>query len=124
MLPDAELHMMQQLEQTLLQTDFRQDPQQLDDLLTDDFREVSPVGTRANRAEVMQWLLQKDPAQRWQLSQWQLDEPAAGVRVLRYHAVRTVPVSTSKGALHVSIWHWHSGLGHWQLWFHQSTKVL
>ncbi|HTQ99183.1 MAG TPA: hypothetical protein VMH83_04300, partial [Candidatus Acidoferrum sp.] len=92
------LAQMQQLEAALLHTDFRDDPAALEAMLAADFQEVSPLGSKTDRADVMQWLLQKDPAQRWQFSDWQVDEPAIGLRIVRYHAVRTLPASASKGA--------------------------
>ena len=55
---------------------------------------------------------------------WQVDEPASGVRIVRYHAVRTTPAAASKGARHVSLWQRQSGTGRWQLHFHQSTRVV
>lgn len=113
---------MQQLELRLLHTDFRHDPAALEQLLAQDFVEVAPTGQTTSRAEVVRWLLQKDPDQRWQLSDWQLSELAADVRLVRYHAVRIVPASTSKGASHVSLWRLDSASRCWQLHFHQSTK--
>lgn len=113
---------MQQLELQLLHTDFRANPAALEQLLAHDFTEVAPSGQTTSRAEVIRWLLQKDPQHRWQLSDWHVSELAADVRLVRYHAVRSVPVSTSKGASHVSLWRLDSASGCWQLHFHQSTK--
>ena len=113
---------MPQLEQQLLHSDFRSQPSALEALLAPDFTEVTPVGTIASRSDVIAWLLQKDPAERWQFSDWQLSELADDVRMLRYHAVRCVPASASKGARHVSLWRFDAAGQRWQLSFHQSTK--
>ncbi len=113
---------MPQLEQQLLHTDFRASPEALDALLAPEFSEVAPTGAVASRSDVIAWLLQKDPAERWQFSDWQLSELAADVRMLRYHAVRIVPASSSKGARHVSLWRFDAARQRWQLSFHQSTK--
>ena len=115
---------MQQLEEQLLNTDFRAAPQQLERLLADDFQEVSPTGSISTRAQVQSWLLQKDPAQRWQFSEWQLSELAPSVRLLRYHAVQSVPASQSRGALHSSLWCLDQARHCWRLHFHQSTKTV
>jgi hypothetical protein len=113
---------MQQLELSLLHTDFRADPAALEDLLAADFVEVAPSGHITSRAEVIDWLLQKDAADRWQLSEFHAAELAKDVRMVRYHAVRSVPASASKGARHVSLWRFNAAGQHWQLCFHQSTK--
>lgn len=113
---------MQPLELALLHTDFRSDPAALERLLAADFVEVAPSGQLTSRAEVIRWLLQKDPSDRWQLSECHTAELAAGVRMVRYHAVRSVPASTSQGAQHVSLWRYDNAGQSWQLFFHQSTK--
>jgi hypothetical protein len=120
---DSQLAQMQQLEAQLLHTDFHKTPQQLELLLAEDFQEVSPTGSISTRAQVISWLLQKDPAHRWQFSEWQLSEPAPAVRLLRYHAMQCVPASPGKGARHVSLWCFNDKQHGWQLRFHQSSKV-
>jgi hypothetical protein len=116
------LHDMQQLESSLLHTDHREDPAALDTLLAPDFHEVNPLGVRTSRAEVIKWLLRKEPEHRWSFNEWQVDELAPGAVLVRYRAVRTLPPSTGNGARHLSLWK-QDGTGQWQLWFHQSTKV-
>ena len=115
---------VQQLEQQLLHNDFRSDPHLLDALLAEDFQEVSPLGQISTRAQVIGWLLQKDPLHRWQFSAWHCSELAPSVRLLRYHAVQCVPPSQSKGALHMSLWCYNHSQQCWQLRFHQSSKVV
>lgn len=114
---------LQALEQALLHTDFREDPSQLERLLAPDFVEVNPMGMPTDRQAVVAWLLAKNPQDRWQFSEWQLEPVGPGAILVRYHAVRTSPASTSKGARHVSLWR-QTSAGSWQLCFHQSTKVL
>lgn len=119
----AVLSEMQQLETALLHTDFRTASEQIERLLAGDFEEVSPRGQRSSRAQVMQWLLQKDASHRWELGQWQVTELSNTVRLVRYHAVQCVPPSQSHGALHCSLWAYDTTLQCWRLQFHQSTKV-
>jgi hypothetical protein len=118
----ALLTAMQQLELRLLHTDFRTNTAALEQLLAQDFVEVAPNGRVTSREDVIRWLLQKDPADRWELSDWHVSELAADVRLVRYHAVRSIPASTSKGASHVSLWRFDSASQCWLLHFHQSTK--
>jgi hypothetical protein len=118
------LDVMQQLEQALLHADHRANPAKLEQLLAPDFQEVSPRGTVSSREDVMQWLLQKDPAHRWQWQDWQVQELAPQVCLVRYHAQQCVPASPSKGSLHSSLWRYDQTLQCWRLAFHQSTKVV
>lgn len=119
----AMLRQMQILEDRLLHTDFSNDAASLELLLAEDFEEVSPQGVVTPRAAVLQWLMQKNPAQRWRFSNWQFSELAPAVRCLRYHAVRIVPASQSTGAQHCSLWVFDDALQCWRMHFHQSTKV-
>ncbi len=113
------------LEQALLHRDHRADAAALERLLTADFIEVNPAGTRSSRADVLHWLLHKDPAARWQLTELEVQPLAEGLRLVTYHALQTDPPRpASKGARHVSLWCFDAALRLWQLRFHQSTRVL
>lgn len=117
--------LLQALEETLLHQDHARDPAVLERLLAPDFIEVNAVGGETSRREVVRWLLQKDPAARWQLSDVAVEEIAQGLCLARYHAQQIAPQrSTSKGARHVSVWRFNPALQCWQLRFHQATKVL
>ena len=116
---------MQACEEALLHTDFSADPAALDNWLTADFTEVSSSGIVSGRDAVMAWLLRKDPRARWQLTDLGATDLAQGLRLVRYHATQTAPqASTSKGALHCSLWSFNPSLQRWQLRFHQATKIL
>lgn len=115
---------MQACEEYLLHSDFRERPQVLDSLLAAEFVEVAATGTIASRAEVLQWLQDKDPAARWEFSELQAVELAPGLRHVRYHARKLLPVpSTGKGSLHSSLWRYNDALRCWQLYFHQATRL-
>lgn len=118
------LQAMRSLEEALLHGDHRGNPAALERLLAADFSEVNAMGGETSRSEVVRWLLQKDPAARWQFRDLQAEEVADGLRLVRYHAQQIAPqLSASKGARHVSLWRFNSALQCWQLRFHQSTKV-
>lgn len=119
----AMLQQMQTLELRLLHTDFRNDASALEAMLADDFHEVSPRGQLTSRAEVVQWLLRKEPTHRWQCTDWHVTELAASVRLVRYHAVQVIPPSRSRGAVHCSLWSYDEALRDWRLRFHQSCKL-
>jgi hypothetical protein len=117
--------LLQSLEETLLHGDHLRDPAALERLLAPEFIEVNAVGGETSRNEVLGWLLQKNPAARWQLRDMDVQELAQGLCLVRYHAQQIAPQrSTSKGARHVSLWSFSGALQCWQLRFHQATKVL
>jgi hypothetical protein len=110
-------------EQELLHHDFREDNSALEKLLTPDFIEVSH-GRISERAQVVAWILQKDPAARWEFKDVHVTELAPDVRLVRYHAKQVLPQpSQGNGALHSSIWCFSDALQRWQLRFHQATKT-
>lgn len=116
---------MKALEAQLLHTDYSIQPDLLDKLLALEFEEISANGQVSKRAAVYQWLLHKDRAARWQLSNFKVTELATTLRLATYHAQQVAPVaSASKGALCSSLWCFSQPLQCWQLRFHQATKVL
>jgi hypothetical protein len=121
---DSMLEVMQQLEHTLLHGNHHADPAKLEQLLAPEFQEVSPRGSVSSRQDVVQWLLQKDPALRWQWRDWLVQELAPQVRLVRYHAQQSVSPAQSKGSLHSSFWRYDQEQQCWRLAFHQSTKVV
>ena len=110
-------------EQALLHTDFSDDIVGLDRLLAPDFVEISN-GRVSERAQVVAWLLRKDPAARWSFADVHVSELAQGIRLVRYRAQQILPqVSASNGALHSSIWIFSRDTSCWQLRFHQATRL-
>lgn len=110
-------------EQTLLHTDFSDDIVALDRLLAADFVEISN-GRVSERAQVVAWLLRKDPAARWSFDDIHVNELAPGIRLVRYRAKQILPeASQGGGALHSSIWCLNREMHCWQLRFHQATRV-
>ena len=116
---------IQALEESLLHTDFRHKPQLLDDLLCVDFEEIGPTGSRSNRQAVVAWLLNKDTDARWQFEDFKIRELSNTLVLACYRAQQIKPEpSTSKGSIRTSIWKRSADSGHWQMVFHQATKIL
>jgi hypothetical protein len=110
-------------EQALLHTDFNDDMVALDRLLAPEFVEISN-GRVSERAQVVAWLLRKDPAARWSFDDMHVSELAQGLRLVRYRAKQILPqASQGNGALHSSIWCFSREMHCWQLRFHQATKI-
>lgn len=116
---------MRACEETLLHSNFTAAPDLLDGMLTADFIEVASNGRVTPRADVLRWLLHKDPDARWQLCNVHVTELSEELRLVRYHAQQVLPrPSAGKGALHCSLWSFNAALQHWQLRFHQATRIL
>ncbi len=114
----------QALEQALLHTDFREAVHELEAVLAPDFIEIGPHGQVVERRQVIQWLLTKDPAARWDFSDWQQQALAPGWVLLNYHARQVAPLASgSSGSRRASLWR-RDESGQWQLVFHQATPVL
>ena len=115
---------MQALERSLLHTDFRDKPRQLQALLADEFREVTADGNVASRQQVIDWLLNKDPAARWDFNEMSVSEPGLHVRLLHYRAKQVLPQSSpGKGSRYCSVWKFNPQTQSWQLAFHQATRL-
>ena len=116
---------MQDLELSLLHTNFSGAPERLERLLASDFREVNNLGRVSSREAVRQWLLAKDPADRWEFASFAAQELSPALRLATYHARQVQPPRPdSKGSLHVSLWRLDTISGDWQLVFHQATRCL
>ena len=112
------------LEESLLHQDFSSIPEALEAMICDDFREVDPKGRECSREDVISWLLQKDPDSRWEFSEFAVHQPADNVALATYHAKQILPESSSSGSRHCSIWQATNSSKIWQLFFHQSTKMV
>ena len=115
-------NLFEQLENDLLHTDFSDHPELLQGMLGDDFFEIAPDGTRHERNDVIAWLLNKDNAMTWCLSEFKTTLLENSCVLVNYHGKRTHPENPdSRGATHSSIWkNTDSG---WQMIFHQSTAI-
>ena len=111
------------LEQALLHTDWSDQQEKLELMLAEEFSEINPAGSVISRADVIQWLLQKNPEHRWEFTPGEVIELGNQSVLLTYHARQAVPENSgSKGSRHISLW--HSNIqGDWQMRFHQSTRI-
>jgi len=114
---------MRALEEALLHSDHRAAPLALERMLAPAFTEVSASGRTSDRAAVLEWLMHKDPAARWQLAELEVAELATGLRLVRYLAQQVAPQrSAGNGAWHCSLWCYGQSAGCWQLRYHQATR--
>lgn len=112
---------IQQRELELLQSNWREDPALIDDWLSADFEEIGSDGQISTRNDVINWLLNKDNAIQWSLTDFRIKAFSDGLVMAVYIAkIRNDPNSTSKGSIRTSLWQRKGE--HWKMVFHQATK--
>lgn len=112
-------YMLLQLEERLLQPDFRKSTADVGALLADDFVEFGSTGRTYDKAAILTMLAQETPA-RITLSDFKACQLAEGAVLVTYRAERhsgsgKPPVPS----LRSSIWVQRGGC--WQMVFHQGT---
>lgn len=114
---------IKQRELELLQTDWRANPSLIDDWLSDGFEEIGSNGQISTRNDVVNWLLNKDNAIQWSLTDFRIKALADGLVMAVYIAKkRNAPNNTSKGSIRTSIWQRQGN--NWKMVFHQATKQI
>jgi hypothetical protein len=113
---------IKQLELKLLHTDMKATPSLLDTLLAQEFEEIGSNGHVSTRQEVVDWLLNKDPNDRWSLTDFRVKELSPDFVLAIYHARKISDHDgASKGSIRSSIWKYD---GHrWKMVFHQASKL-
>jgi len=114
---------IKQLEEKLLHTDVRGNPEILNELLSEDFEEIGSIGKISSREEVANWLVTKDKDIEWTLSEFRVRELTPELVLVNYRANKKGQLSNnSKGSLRSSIWKLCDDK--WKMIFHQGTKIL
>lgn len=112
------------LELKLLHSDWSNQKEALEGMLGISFQEINPDGVVVSRQEVIQWLLHKDPAHRWEIIANEIIELDDHSVLLSYHAKQRFPEKPgSNGAMHISLWQKQMESENWQMAFHQSTRI-
>lgn len=120
----ADFRKFQSLELKLLHTNWQQQAEELEKLLSEQFMEIGPSGRVTSRAAVINWLLHKDADERWSIDELNLHRLSPDITLVYYRARRVRPSSASRGSMRTSIWQNAGAAGQWQLLFHQATKIL
>ena len=111
------------LEETLLHSDFQKNPEALNHLLSEDFEEIGGIGKTSSRAEVIDWLLNKEKTLQWSLNDFRIRTLSPDLILAIYQASSEGSnSSSSKGAIRSSIWKLCNG--EWKIIFHQGTKII
>ncbi|MEK6684818.1 MAG: DUF4440 domain-containing protein [Pseudomonadota bacterium] len=113
---------IKQRELKLLQIDLKADPALIDDLLSDEFEEISGSGQVNSRNNVVYWLRNKDNHIQWLLIDFRIKVLTDDLVMAIYTAQKlSDPDSTSKGSMRTSIWKCQEG--NWRMLFHQASKI-
>ena len=113
------------LEELLLHQDFSTSPEQLETMLSADFREIDRHGRIVGRESVINWILGKNSAARWEFSGFEVKPLADNLVLATYLARQITPEDASSGgARHSSLWRENATGKSWQLVFHQTTRTI
>jgi len=115
--------LLRRLEEELLNPEVRRSPDQVGDLLSDDFVEFGSSGGVFNKQQVIEALEQEgpsDPAIRLSLVDFTARRLASDVVLVTYRIIQKGgPGTRQESRLRSSIW--KSIEGRWQMVFHQGT---
>ena len=122
-IPPAEATLLRRLEEELLKPEIRHSPDQVGDLLSDDFVEFGSSGGVFNKKQVIDALEQEgppDPTIRLSLLNFTARSLASDVILVTYRTVQEAgPGIRQESRLRSSIWKLIEG--RWQMVFHQGT---
>ena len=114
---------IKELEEKLLHTDFRKNPESINELLSEDFEEIGSIGRISSRKEVIHWLVTKDQDASWALNDFRVRKLATDLILATYRAKKMGSQSdNSKGSIRSSIWKLCAN--NWKMIFHQGTKIV
>lgn len=108
------------LELTLLHADVRKHPDLLNTLLDSEFEEINSAGYIVSRAEVVNWLTNKETDCHWALENFRLRRLADDMVLVMYQ-LRKAEAGSAVSSLRSSIWK-HKNRG-WKMLYHQGTKI-
>ena len=110
------------LEEKLLHTDARSNPQILNELLAEEFEEIGASGNIISKEEVIDWLVNKEHNICWSLENFRTRQIADNIILATYQATKeNVNPSKSRTSMRSSIWK-HDGHS-WKIVFHQGTRI-
>ena len=114
---------IKELEEKLLHSDVRKNPEILNELLSEDFEEIGSIGKTSSREEVVKWLVTKEKDVKWSLNEFRIRELAADLVLAIYVAKKQqIQNNNSNGSIRSSIWKLSGGK--WKMIFHQATKLV
>ena len=112
---------LRELEERLLRPEVRRSPQELAQLLADDFREFGGSGRIFDKQQIIEALQNEEPSELW-LEEFRSVTLAPEIALATYRATsKAVPTGTESHSLRSSVWRKQNG--RWQIVFHQGTPA-
>jgi hypothetical protein len=112
---------LRRLEERLLQPEIRQSPEQLGQLIADDFSEFGGSGYVFNKQQIIEALLNEPPCQ-WSLRDFRAMVLSPDIVLATYRSTcKDLSTGDISYALRSSIWRKQDG--QWQIIFHQKTPL-
>jgi len=108
------------LEKSVLEPAVRSSPDELDQLLADEFVEFGSSGRVFNKQQVVA-ALQTESGAHWSLTDFRARLLGPGVALVTYRSVQQAEQNASRHSLRSSIWILQAG--RWQMSFHQGTPT-
>lgn len=120
---------IKQLEEKLLHSDVRSNPELLDELLSDDFEEIGATGTINSRADVVDWLVNKESDTRWLLTDFSIRQLSDDLVLAKYIAQKLN--TKNKASRRSSLWKrislknraTNKTSARWIMIFHQGSNI-
>ena len=113
---------IKELEEKLLHSDVRENPEILKQLLSDEFEEIGSNGKISSREDVIDWLLNKEKNISWSLSDFRIKKITSDIVISIYRARKIISNdNVSNGSMRSSIWKFSDS--QWKMIFHQGTKI-
>lgn len=113
---------IKELEEKLLHSDVRANPEILKQLLSDEFEEIGSNGKISSREDVINWLLNKEKNISWSLSDFRIKKITSDIVISIYRARKIISNdNVSNGSMRSSIWKFSDS--QWKMIFHQGTKI-
>lgn len=114
--------LIKQLELKLLHTDMKANPSLVNELLAADFEEISETGHVHARQSVVDWLMNKNSADRWSLTQFKVRYLSTDCVLATYYARRLSEENGATGkTIRSSVWKQYDN--HWKMTFHQASPI-
>lgn len=112
---------IKELEERLLHSDVKGNPEILNELIGEDFEEIGSNGKVSSREEVIEWMINKDKNIKWSLNDFRIRKLTPELVIAIYTASKNDQVN-SNGSIRSSIW--KNCDGKWKMIFHQGTKII
>ena len=112
---------LRELEERLLRPEVRRSPQELAQLLADDFREFGGSGRIFDKQQIIEALQNEQPSELW-LEEFRSVALAPEIALATYRATsKAAHTGTESHSLRSSVWRKQNG--RWQIVFHQGTPA-